>query len=205
MERQQLIKKALRLEWFTFGWMVIEAAVAIGAGIAAHSLLLVAFGIDSIIELASAVVLLWRMYAELVQGREFSETIERRASRISGLLLFALAGYVFVAAMWKLAGHNMASEFSVVGFIVTVVAIPAMYLLAKAKFKLADALGSHSLRADATESLACGYLSSVVLFGLIVQRVTGLWWIDPAASLVIVYFLIKEGRMSFMCEDHEEK
>src|SRR5215469_10632590 len=92
--RPDLVRRAFRLEWFTAAWMLIEAAVGIGSGIAAHSLSLIAFGADSLIELASAGVLLWRLDVELRRGVEFPELVERRATRIGAVLLFGLAIYV---------------------------------------------------------------------------------------------------------------
>src|SRR5271169_3898997 len=95
-DRLPLIREAFGLEWLTIGWMTVEAVVAIAAGIAAGSLVLMAFGLDSVIELASAGVLMWRLRVELQQGQSFSEEVERRASRIAGGLLFALAAYVTI-------------------------------------------------------------------------------------------------------------
>jgi divalent metal cation (Fe/Co/Zn/Cd) transporter len=184
--------------------MSIEAAIAIGAGLAAHSLLLLAFGIDSVIELASASVLLWRLFVELRHGQAFSEMAERRASRMAGGLLFALALYVVVAAAVGFA-QQRGAEFSAPGIILTVAAIPIMYFLARRKLSVAELLGSRALRADAMESVTCGWLSFVVVLGLGAQPVLGAWWIDPLASLVIVYFLIKEGREAWEgdeCCDH---
>src|SRR6266853_1978210 len=100
--RLALIREAFRLEWFTIAWMTGEAVIAIASGIAAHSISLTAFGIDSLIELASAGVLIWRLSVELKHGRAFSEAAEHTASRIAGGLLFALAAYVVVAAGWGL-------------------------------------------------------------------------------------------------------
>src|SRR5215831_15417284 len=101
-ERLTLIREAFRLEWLTIGWMTAEAVVAITAGVAAGSLVLVAFGLDSVIELASAGVLMWRLSVELRHGQTFSERAERAASRIGGALLFLLAAYVTTAALWHL-------------------------------------------------------------------------------------------------------
>jgi hypothetical protein len=101
-ERQALIRQAFWLEWLTIGWMTVEAAVAIGAGVTAGSLVLTAFGLDSLIELASAGVLIWRLTVELRHGERFSEETEKTASRIAGALLLALAAYVTVAAAWSL-------------------------------------------------------------------------------------------------------
>jgi hypothetical protein len=94
LQRAGLVREAFRLEYLTLAWMVIEAGVAIGADVAAHSVTLVAFGIDSLIELGSAIVLIWRLTVELRHGQSFAESVERRASRIGGALLFALAAYV---------------------------------------------------------------------------------------------------------------
>ncbi|MBV8843854.1 MAG: DUF2975 domain-containing protein [Bryobacterales bacterium] len=127
-KRATLIRDAFRLEWLSIAWMVIEGAVAIGSGIAAHSLLLVAFGIESVIELASACVLVWRLSVELRHGQAFSEAAERRASRLAGGLLFALALYVVVAAGSGLWQHH-ASDFSMPGIVLALTAMPIMYFL----------------------------------------------------------------------------
>src|SRR5260370_18815457 len=162
--REALIRRAFRLEWLTVAWMLVEAAVAIAAGVAAHSISLTAFGIDSLIELASAGVLIWRLSVELKHGRAFSEAAEHTASRIAGGLLFALAAYVVVAAGWGL-WHREGEAFSWPGLIVTLLAIPVMYLLAKRKLAVAGRLGSRALRADAVEAITCGWLSFAVAVG----------------------------------------
>jgi divalent metal cation (Fe/Co/Zn/Cd) transporter len=192
-ERAVLIRHAFRLEWLSIAWMVIEGAVAIGSGIMAHSLLLVTFGIDSVIELASACVLVWRLSVELRHRQAFSEATERRASRVAGGLLLALALYVVVAAGIGLWQHHGA-EFSTPGIVVAMAAIPIMYFLSRRKLAVAEQLGSRALRADAIESITCGWLSFVVVLGLAAQLALGAWWVDSLASLAIVYFLIKEGR-----------
>jgi divalent metal cation (Fe/Co/Zn/Cd) transporter len=192
IERGDLVSRALRLEWLTLGWMVIEAAVAIGSGIAAHSLTLIAFGADSVIELASAGVLIWRLTAESRHGEAFIEAIERRAARIGAALLFALAIYVVITALWSLWAGN-AQEFSLPGLIVAIAAIPIMIVLTRAKSRIAADLGSAALRADAAEAIACGYLSAVVVFGLVAQWLTGSWWIDGVSALALVPFLVREA------------
>ncbi len=122
-DRRPLVHEAFRLEWLTIGWMTVEAAVAIAAGLAAGSLVLTAFGLDSVIELASAGVLMWRLSIELRHGQVFSEQAERIASRIGGALLFLLAAYVTAAAVWQLWRGN-GEEFSWPGFLVALIAIP---------------------------------------------------------------------------------
>src|SRR3974390_2800739 len=125
-DRTALIGEAFRLEYVTLAWMTVEAAVAIGSGIVAGSLTLIAFGVDSVIELASAGVLLWRLNGELRHGQAFAESAEGTAARIGGALLFALAAYVVAAAAWKL-WTRQGAEFSPPGLLITVIAIPIMY------------------------------------------------------------------------------
>lgn len=192
-DRLVLIREAFRLEWLTVAWMVVETVVAVASGVAVGSLVLLAFGLDSVIELISAGVLIWRLSVELRHGQEFSESTERLASRIGGFLLFGLAVYVVVSAGWGLWTHH-GSEFSVPGLVVCALAIPAMRYLARRKIVLADKLGSRAMRADAMESITCGWLSLVVVVSLIAQAVLGAWWVDSVGSLAIVWFLVKEGQ-----------
>jgi divalent metal cation (Fe/Co/Zn/Cd) transporter len=174
VSRPDLVRRAFRLEWVTAGWMLIETAVAIGSGIAAHSLSLIAFGADGLIELASAGVLLWRLDVEIRRGAKFPESVEQRASRIIGVLLFALAVYVTVSAVYGLWTQE-GQEFSTPGLVLVIPAIPIMGWLAGAKIRIADQIGSPALRADAVESITCGYLSGVVVLGLVVQLFVPGW------------------------------
>jgi divalent metal cation (Fe/Co/Zn/Cd) transporter len=201
--RETLVREAFRLEYLTVTWMVVEAGVAIGAGVAARSVTLLAFGIDSVIELASAVVLIWRLTVELRRGQSFAEAADRTASRIGAALLFGLAAYVVVAAGWSL-WTRQGAEFSWPGLLVSLAAIPIMWLLSRRKLRLADALASRALRADAMESITCGWLSFVVLIGLLAQRALGAWWVDALTSLVIVGLLVKEGREAWKAEEDDD-
>ena len=205
-ERQSLVRHAFALEWLTLAWMLIEAVVAVAAATGAHSLSLLAFGIDSLIELISACVLLWRLTIELKRGQAFSEAAERVASRIGGGLLFALSFYVVVSAavgFWQGRGQ----DFSVLGLGLTIAAIPIMWWLSRRKLAIAEQLGSRALRTDAIESITCGYLSAAVVAGLLAQLLLGGWWIDGVTSLGIVYFLVKEGREAWegeaCCKDDD--
>jgi Cation efflux family len=193
VDRPGLVREALRLEWLTIAWMSVEAVVAISSGWVAGSLVLTAFGLDSLIELASAGVLMWRLSVELRHDQKFSENAERLASRIGGGLLFALAAYVAVAALWSLWTRN-GEAFSWPGFIVALAAIPSMRYLARRKIAVAEKLGSRALRADAVEAVTCGWLSFVVVISLAAQWAFGAWWIDGVGSLAIVWLLVKEGR-----------
>ncbi len=193
VDRAGLIRAAFRLEWLTIGWMTIEAVVALVAGIGAGSLVLIAFGLDSVIELISAGVLMWRLSIELRHGQAFSEAAERLASRIGGALLMALATYVVLAVAWNLWDRH-GEAFSLPGLIVTIIAIPIMRYLARRKIDLATELGSRALRADAVEAITCGWLSLVAVVSLGAQAIFGFWWIDSVGSLAIVWLLVKEGR-----------
>jgi divalent metal cation (Fe/Co/Zn/Cd) transporter len=195
-----LIREAFRLEWLTITWMTIEAGVAIAAGVTAGSVVLLAFGLDSMVELASAGVLLWRLSVELRHGQRFSERAERIASRIGGGLLFTLAVYVTAAAVWQL-WNGTGEKFSWLGLVVAAVAIPAMRYLAQRKIAIAEKIGSRALRADAMEAVTCGWLSFVVVISLAAQWLIGAWWIDGIGSLAIVYFLVKEGREAWSGDD----
>ena len=198
-QRQKLVREAFRLEWISIGWMAIEATVAVASGIAANSLTLIAFGFDSVIELASAGVLIRRLSLELRFGHEVSEAAERIARRIAGGLLLALAVYVVAAAGWSL-WRGEGEAFSWPGLAVALLSIPIMLVLARRKRALADRLGSAALRADAAESIACLWLSLVVVIGLIAQLAFGAWWIDSVTSLAIVWYLVKEGREAWQAE-----
>ncbi|HTW70655.1 MAG TPA: cation transporter [Acetobacteraceae bacterium] len=192
-ERAALIEQAFRFEWMTVAWMVIEGAVAIISGVAASSLTLMAFGLDSVIELASTGVLIWRLTVELRHGQAFSERAERTASRIGGALLFALAAYIVAGAacsLWAQRGE----AFSFPGLIVALLAMPIMTVLARRKIVIATQLGSRAMRADAAESIICGWLSLVVVVGLLADYVLGAWWVDAVTALAIVWFVVKEGR-----------
>jgi divalent metal cation (Fe/Co/Zn/Cd) transporter len=182
--------------------MAVEAVVAVRSGVAAGSLSLTAFGLDSVIELASAGVLIWRLSSELRDGRERSEAAERLARRIAGGLLLALAFYVVAAAGWSL-WRGRGQAFSAPGLAVALLAIPIMLILAQRKRALAMELGSRALRADAAEGVACLWLSLVVIASLIAQLAFGAWWIDAAASLAIVWFLVKEGREALAGDDDD--
>lgn len=199
-ERSDLVGQAIRLEALTVFWLTVEAVVTVVSGVAAHSLSLIAFGIDSVIELISAIVLLWRLSVERRHGEAFSEAAERLASRIGGALLLALAAYVVASAGWSL-WQRQGEEFSLPGLIVAILTMPVMYGLARAKLRLADRLGSRALRVDAVESIACLYLSVVIVVGLVAQYLFGAWWIDGVTALALVYFLVKEGREAWQGEE----
>ncbi len=198
-ERAALTRQAFRLEWLTVAWMIVEGAVAVSAGIAAESLTLTAFGLDSVTELASSCVVIWRLNVELRHGQAFSERAEPIASKIGGGLLFALAAYIVAGAVWSLWTRHGAM-FSLPGLIVAGLAFPIMTMLARRKIAIAAQLGSRAMRADAVESITCGWLSLVVVIGLTADLLLGAWWVDAVTSLAIVGFIVKEGREAWKDE-----
>jgi len=202
------LRAGLRLEATSIAWMLIEAAVSVGAGISAGSLLLVAFGVDSVIELISASLLFWRLRRQALgrlPSEEAVEALERKVSRAAGYLLYALSVYVVAQAAYGLT-HRHHAETSWLGIGVAVVAAFGMPLLAKAKIRVADRIGSRALRVDAMETFTCGYLSWALLAGLAANAAFHWWWLDSAAALAIVPLLIKEGReaMTGECGCHGE-
>lgn len=185
--------KALWSEYFTVGWNILEGIVAIGAGVAAGSIALVGFGLDSYLEVASGSVLIWRLRKHGFAEKDDEVAAEKKAILFVGITFFALALYVVYESGKKLLIHERPEE-SFIGIILAIVSLIAMPLLANYKNKLAMQIGSRALRADALETLACSWLSFTLLLGLGANALFGWWWADPVAALAMVYFLIKEGR-----------
>lgn len=197
-KRSDDVQFALLLTYITLGWMTIEGAASLLLGWASKSLLLEAFGIDSMIELFSAGVLLWRLRIE-ASGRADEariETVEQRASRLVGYTLYFLVAYVvFNSAYGIFVAHRVTDTHeSAWGILIGLVAKIGMPILAGYKLKVAARLNSRALRADAIEAITCGYLSIVLMVGLAATRILGWWWLDSVAALALIPFLIKEGR-----------
>lgn len=187
--------RAIRLEYFTVGWNVIEAVVALVAGLLASSIALVGFGLDSIIETISGVALLWR-FTQRGLGEEAAES---RAVKIVGITFFALAAYVAYEAVDDLRSRR-APEFSLMGTILAAVSLVVMPVLGVAKRRVARSLDSRALAADGMETLLCAYLSATLLLGLGLNGLLGWWWADPVAALAIAAFMIREGHEAFAGE-----
>lgn len=203
-ERADDVRFALLLTYITLGWMTIEGAASLLLGWASKSLLLEAFGIDSLIELFSAGVLLWRLRAEAsgVATSEHVEAVEHRAAKWVGYSLYALVVYVLVNSGYGLfvAKRITDTQESVWGILIGVVAKVGMPILAAYKLKVAARLNSRALRADAVESIVCGYLSIVLIVGLAATRILGWWWLDSVAALALIPFIIKEARAAISGE-----
>ena len=180
-------RRARRLEYLTIGWNLIEAGVALGAGIVAGSIALIGFGVDTLIEICSSLILLWRLLS--IHPDEQRELI---ALKLVGVCFLLLAAYVGYEAVTSLA-LKKAPEASFAGIAVAVVALIVMPLLARAKRCAAGRLNSVALSADSRQSSLCAWLSAILLGGLALNAAFNWWWADPAAALIMLPIIIKEG------------
>lgn len=200
--RTDQLDRTLRLEYLTVGWNVLEGVIAVAAAIAAGSVALLGFGIDSFVECASGLVMVWRLRRELTSAgttKEQVEAVEHRARRLVALSLFLLAAYVAFDAVQTLVTGDR-PLFSAVGIGVTSVSLVVMLWLARAKRRVARELGSRAMEADAFQTTACWWLSLAALVGVGLNGLFRWWWADPAAALVIVALIAKEGREAWRGE-----
>jgi divalent metal cation (Fe/Co/Zn/Cd) transporter len=185
---QDTIRRVQRIQAVTVVWMSVEAAISLFAAWRARSPALLAFGGDSAIELFSAAVVLWRFRASPAHVHA-----ERRAARVTGALLFALAAYVAVTSVMSLLGYSEPKP-TFLGIAILVAATVAVPWLAKEKRRLSGATGSTALRADAAQSALCAYMSLIALAGLAINSIWRVKWADPIAALVVLPLIIWEGR-----------
>lgn len=191
MDRARLLHRGVLLEAGTVGYNALEGLVAIAAGLTAGSVALTGFGADSVIEVTSGAILWWRLRAEL-GSPPLRATVERRAARAAGALLLALAAYLLAESGRRLWTREQPAV-SVIGIAVTALSLVAMPLLARAKLRVAAALDSRALRADAHETIVCAWLSLTTLAGLVLTAAFGWWWADPAAALAMLPLIVREG------------
>jgi divalent metal cation (Fe/Co/Zn/Cd) transporter len=192
--RAQLERRARLLAWGGNAWHLVEFAIAVGAGIAASSVALVAFGIDSLIEVAAGGVVVW-----LFTGRRVgSASAERLAQRLIAASFFALAVYIAFDSIRALGGDH--PEASWVGIGLALVTAPTMPLLARAKRKVGVRLGSSATVSEASQNMICAYLSVALLLGLGANALLGWWWADPVSALAIAGVAAKEGVESWRGE-----
>jgi divalent metal cation (Fe/Co/Zn/Cd) transporter len=183
------LRTGVRLELFTVVWMAVEAAVAIGSGIAAASVLLTGFGFDSVIELLSGVTLLWRLSSTAVH----MEGVERRATQISAVLLVILCAYLLFFSLGGVLLH-VRPEGSVPGVAVAAVAVLVMPILAWRKHKVNATIGSYALRADIAETITCAYMAAATLAGAGLNLLFGWWWAEYLGALALLVFVAMETR-----------
>ena len=192
-ELARLRRRGFWLEYASMAWMLAEAGVAIIAGIIASSIALVGFGLDSVIELCSAAIVVWQLRAD-------GEEREIRAVRLIGVTFFALAAYLAAESIHDLVSHARPGQ-SVAGLAITAAALLVMPGLAIAKRRTGQALGSRTLIADSAETAFCAFTSAAALIGLGLNAWLGWWWADPVAALVIAALAIKEGTEAWEHED----
>ena len=186
--RTALRRRVQLLAWATVGFNALEAVAAISAGVAAGSVALVSFGLDSCVEVLSALAVSWQFAGRGVR----SDEREARTLRLVALAFFALAVYVAMESARALLGE-VRPETSVLGVVIAVVSLIVMPVLSLAKRRTGRALGSASVVADSTQTLLCTYLSGVLLAGLLLNSLFGWWWADPMAGLVIAAVAVREG------------
>jgi len=189
-ERYAALARRVRLlSWLSLAWMTVEGAVAIPAGIAAGSIALVGFGLDSAIEGFASVVIIWRFTG----ARVFAGAAERRAQQLVAIQFFLLAPYVAYESIRALAAGDR-PETSWVGIGLAVGSVILMPLLGTAKQRLANQLGSAATAGEGRQNMLCAYLAGALLVGLLGNALAGAWWLDPLVGLLIVAVAVKEGR-----------
>jgi len=191
-----LYRKALFLEYFTVAYNTVEAMIAIVFGKMANSIALIGFGLDSIVESLSGLVLIWRLHKHGKISEEEEERIERKAMKFVAVTFFILGAYVLFQSLKKLVTREIPDP-SLPGIILAVVSIVVMPFLGFQKIKIGKQIKSKALIADAKETFACALLSIALLLGLSLNYVFGIWQADAIAGLVIVIFLFREGRESW--------
>lgn len=189
-DRSALVRRGLQLNYFTIGYNIVEAIVSVASGLVSGSVALVSFGVDSAIEVTSSVAAHWRLRADT--DPELRERVERSTHRIIGASFLALAAYIVVEGVTTL-WQREAPEASPVGLAILALSVLVMPAIARASRRVARALGSRALEADAAQTSLCAYLSVIALAGVGLNAALGWWWADPVAALAMVPIIAKEG------------
>jgi divalent metal cation (Fe/Co/Zn/Cd) transporter len=190
LEREKLVARGRKLEYFTIAYNSLEGLIAVIAGLAAGSIALVGFGVDSLIEVTSAATLIWRLHADVDEVRR--ERVEQIALRVVGVCFLLLAAYVSFDSIKSLIKREAPHE-STTGIVLAICSLVVMPLLVRAKRKVARKLKSGALMADSRQTELCTYLSAILLAGLLLNALLGWWWADPIAALVMVPIIVNEG------------
>ncbi len=191
----ELARRVRLLAWASLALMAIEGAVAIGSGVAAGSIALVGFGLDSVIEGFASLVIAWRFTG----SRTFSHAAETRAQKLVAIQFFLLAPYVAIESIRALAGHAHAHT-SWVGIGLALGSLVTMPLLGVVKQRLADQLGSAATKGEGRQNMLCAYLAATLLVGLLANALIGAWWLDPLVGLLIAAVAVTEGREAWRGE-----
>ncbi len=191
LDRTALVRRGTLLAWFTIAWNSVEGIAGIVSGIAAGSIALIGFGVDSYVEVFAGLVIVWRLARDR-HGDGLSAAAERRAVRLIAITFLVLAAGVGFESVRRLVGGAEPEE-SLFGIGLAVVSLIVMPVLARAKRRVGEQLGSRAVTADATETTLCVWLSAILLVGLGTNALFGWWWADPLAGLAIVYVAAREG------------
>lgn len=187
------IDKGLKVEYFSTTWMVVEFVVGLYSGIHAGSILLIAFGMDSLLELISGSTLIWRLKKEAIhQPATIIKKAEKKSSLIVGTILCLLAIYVTSVSIYNLVTHQVA-DTSISGILIAIASLILMPILAIQKRNIGQTINSDALIEDGMCNITCAYMAGTVLVGVIATALFNLWWIDSIAALVLVYFIVSEG------------
>jgi divalent metal cation (Fe/Co/Zn/Cd) transporter len=190
------VRLARLLAWVSLAWMTVEGAVGIAAGVAAGSVALIGFGLDSAIEGFASVIVIWRFTG----SRTLSETSEHRAQRMVAVSFLLLAPYVaFEATRDLVTGSH--PETSWVGIALAIVSLIAMPVLGRAKQRIGMRLDSAATAGEGTQNILCAYLAGAVLIGLVGNAAFGAWWLDPVVAFVIAGVALDEGRTLWQGDD----
>jgi divalent metal cation (Fe/Co/Zn/Cd) transporter len=201
--RPALLRRALRLEYLTVGWNIIEGVIAIAAATASGSVALLGFGIDSFVESASGSVMIWRLHAERrTTDDERIEQVERRAQKLVAGSLVLLAVYIAWDSITSLLA-NERPEPSLVGIVLAIASLSVMWWLAREKRRIGTALGSRAMTADAFQTDACFWLSLFLLVGIGTNALFGWWWADPLAALGMTFFIGREALEAWSGDDDD--
>jgi len=190
LTREELVRRGIRLSYATIGYNSFEAIVSLIAGLFAGSVALVGFGIDSLVEVSASGVAQWRLRSDLHEARRAQ--VEAITHRIVGLCFLALAAYVVVDS-GKTLWFRERPDRTIAGIVILSMSIVVMPLLARAKLKVASAMQSGALRAEARQTSLCAYLSIIALSGVLLNATLGWWWADPVAALCMVPIIMSEG------------
>lgn len=189
-DRPALVRRGLRLNYLTIAYNALEAVASLVAGVAAGSIALLGFGVDSVIELAASGAAQWRLRTDLDSARR--ARIERTTRRTIGMCFLVLAAYIGYESLTALWRHEQPAK-SVAGIVILAASVIVMPLLARAKRRIALAMGSRALTSEARQTSLCAYLSAIALAGIALNALFGWWWADPVAALAMLPIVAREG------------
>ena len=192
---EQLARRVRLLSWLSLGWMTVEGAVAVTAGIVASSIALVGFGLDSVVEGVASLIIVWRFSGH----RVFSHGAEQRAQKLVAVQFFLLAPYVAFESVKALFGGEH-PDVSWVGIGLSISSVIFIPMLGIAKGRLADQLGSAATKGEGRQNMLCAYLAGALLVGLLGNALLGAWWLDPTVGLLIAVVAVREGREAWRGE-----